>query len=99
MKCAVACMRSSRVRRDFFAIRSSYHPGVFESKNDTRQAALVLARTRASVQETQNGVGWWIGVCRVDFHSPPGTLSQRRLPMITAAAPFSILYVRRSGAT
>ena len=69
---------------------SSYKPGVFGSKNETRQADFVLVSTCASVQETQNGDGWWIGVCGDLRHAAPGNLSQRWLPMITAFDPFSI---------
>src|SRR5438477_87520 len=99
MKWAVACILNSSVRSECLAITRSYQPGVFGSKKETCHVDGVLSSTCASVQETQNGVGWWIGVCADSSHLCPGSLSQRRLPMITAAAPFSMRYVSRLGAT
>src|SRR3954451_21294868 len=99
MKCAAACIRISSVRRVSFATRISYQPGVFGSKNVMRQNFGVLAITCASRHETQNCVGWWMGDCGDFTHGSPGaTLSQRVLPMITAAGPPRTWYVSRFGA-
>src|SRR5580765_790447 len=99
MKCAVACIRSSRTRVVSLSISNSYQPGVFGSKNDTCQFDFVSSSRCASLQDCQNGVGWRIGVCSDSSHLPPGSLSQRRLPMITAEDPFFTWYASRFGAT
>src|SRR5436305_12463935 len=100
MKCAAAAMRMSGVSRVSFGTRVSYQPGVFGSKNVMRQNLGVLAITWASRHVTQNCVGWWIGDCGDFTHGWPGAvLSQRVLPMITAAGPPPrTWYVSRFGA-
>src|SRR3954452_4749938 len=99
MKCAAARMRMPSVRCVSLATSISYQPGVFGSKNVTRHVVGVSAMTRAFCHETQNCVGWWIGPCGDFTHGSPGaTLSQRVLPMITAAGPPRTWYVSRFGA-
>src|SRR3954452_12015105 len=99
MEGEAACIRMSSVRRVSFATRISYHPGVFGSKNVMRHAVGVSAITWAFCHDTQNCVGWWIGACTDFTHGSPGaTLSQRVLPMITAAEPPRTWYVSRFGA-
>src|SRR6185436_19132045 len=99
MKWAVACIRNSRVCVVSLSISNSYQPGVFGSKNDTCQVDFVSPSRCASVQDRQNGVGWRIGDCSDSSHLPPGSLSQRRLPMITAEDTFFTWYASRFGAT
>src|SRR6266545_677067 len=99
MKCAVVFIFRDIVRSDLFWTTSSYHAGDFESKNEMRHASLVSSRMRASVDAVQPGAGWRIGACGDSRQRSPGSLSQRRVPMITPAGPLTIWYESRFGAT